>query len=615
MTARMLAILLMLAGLAGCGGGGSAAGTPPGTAVTLQSIAITPATLTLGKGAIQGYTATGTYSDSSTQDITTSATWTSSATGVATVGASTGVVTTIAAGTTTLTASAGGKSVNVDITVTSTVAKQIVALAVSPDQVRVTPNSTKQLTATATYSDGSSADVTPNVTWSSGDASIATVSNTGLLTAGATAGSVSVSAAMGAATGKSHSSIDSVTLIGLGITPQTIYTGIAWDPGTWVSASLSNGTGQTPYSATFAITGCTPANAATYDSTTGMISANKIGTCAMTASVGTNAGTVTSSAATLTVSEPVLNTIAITPATATVGAGSTLQLAAIGTYNTGAKKDVTQLLMWSSNSAAATVATGNASAGLVSGVASGTATITAAALVPAGNPPVSSATAAITVPGTPPVAAAATLSGAAVTDNTIGISSLVPTVKATVYSNGYPDPNGNMQPGSIAVGCNWYLTYDPVAVMNIQHLNCSQSLVKFNLASIPAGKTIVNATLQLQTYSYGVGYVPRAWHVQALSNPNWSGSAATWNNTSSYYYYTAFSIANIAPPSPANQSYNLDVTNAVRNWYSGAWVNYGFVLGLDDMITWPYMISLDAFRFYGSEDAGGRGPKLVVNYQ
>ncbi len=620
MIARTITILWLLVGLTACGGGGSSGGSSGsgGATVTLQSIAITPATLTLGKGATQGYTATGTNSDNSVQDLTTTATWTSSATGIATVGANTGVLTTLAAGSTTLTATASGKSANVNITVTSTVVKQVVSLQVTPDYVRVTPGSTKQLTATATYSDGTFSDVTSTVTWTSGDATVATINSSGLLTAGPTSNSsVLISADMGATAGKSRTAINTVTVTALSITPQTIYTGIGWSPATWVSGSMSNGTGQTPFSSTFALTSCNPVNAATYDSSTGLIMANAMGTCTMTASVGTNSVTVTSLPATLTISPPVLNTIAITPATATVGAGGSLQLTAIGTYNTGIKQDITKLLIWStSNNSVATVITGsNTTAGLVNGVAAGTATITATPVLPAGNPPVTAGTTAITIPGTAPVAAAATLSGAAVTDNTIGISSLLPGVQSSVYTNGYPDPNGNMHPGTITVGCNWYLTYNPVAAMNIQHLNCSQALIRFSLASIPTGKTITSATLQLQTYLPGVGYVPRNWHVHTLASPGWSGNTATWDNSGGYTHYPAAATVNLAPPSSINQSYNVDVTTAVRNWYSNSWANNGFTLGLDDMVTWPYMISLDAFRFYSSEDAGGRGPKLVVNYQ
>src|SRR5437870_180742 len=55
---------------------GSASGPPP----TLTSIAITPVAPTILSGATQQFTATGTYSDGSTQNITSQAGWTSSVT-------------------------------------------------------------------------------------------------------------------------------------------------------------------------------------------------------------------------------------------------------------------------------------------------------------------------------------------------------------------------------------------------------------------------------------------------------------------------------------------------------------------------------------------------------
>ena len=60
------------------------AGPPP----TLTSIAVTPANPSILIGASQQFTATGTYSDGSTQNLTSQATWTSSNTGVATINAS-----------------------------------------------------------------------------------------------------------------------------------------------------------------------------------------------------------------------------------------------------------------------------------------------------------------------------------------------------------------------------------------------------------------------------------------------------------------------------------------------------------------------------------------------
>ena len=52
---------------------------------SLVSIAVTPANASIAKGTTQQFTATGTYSDSSTQNLTSSVTWTSSNTTVATI--------------------------------------------------------------------------------------------------------------------------------------------------------------------------------------------------------------------------------------------------------------------------------------------------------------------------------------------------------------------------------------------------------------------------------------------------------------------------------------------------------------------------------------------------
>ena len=57
------------------GGTGGNGGSP-----TLASLAVTPANPSIAQGATQQFTATGTFSDGSKQDLTNSATWTSSST-------------------------------------------------------------------------------------------------------------------------------------------------------------------------------------------------------------------------------------------------------------------------------------------------------------------------------------------------------------------------------------------------------------------------------------------------------------------------------------------------------------------------------------------------------
>jgi len=74
-----LGLLVLVAScLGGCGGGS--------TAPTLQSIAVTPANPSVLPGASRQLTATGTYSDGSTQNITATVSWSSGMAAVATVG-------------------------------------------------------------------------------------------------------------------------------------------------------------------------------------------------------------------------------------------------------------------------------------------------------------------------------------------------------------------------------------------------------------------------------------------------------------------------------------------------------------------------------------------------
>ena len=85
-------------------------------APALTSMAVTPANPTNRVGTTQQFTATGTYSDGSTQNLSSQATWTSSSTAVATINVS-GVATGVTAGITTISAALGSVSGNTTLTI------------------------------------------------------------------------------------------------------------------------------------------------------------------------------------------------------------------------------------------------------------------------------------------------------------------------------------------------------------------------------------------------------------------------------------------------------------------------------------------------------------------
>ncbi len=165
------------------------------TPATLQSIAITPNPITIGTGSSLQLTATGTYSDSTTQSVTTSANWTSDTPSVATIGPSTGLATAVSAGSATISATIGSITATAPLSVVT-----LVSIAITPNPATLALGSSQQLTATGTFADGSTQNVTTAAYWTSDMSSVATVGpSTGLATT-VSVGSATISAAIGSLT-------------------------------------------------------------------------------------------------------------------------------------------------------------------------------------------------------------------------------------------------------------------------------------------------------------------------------------------------------------------------------------------------------------------------------
>lgn len=132
------------------------------------SISIAPSSDTVGQGQTASLVATEHYSDSSTVNVTTTAAWTTADSGIATVGASTGVVTGV---------SPGGP-INITATKDTLSSSSAIMVVKVPTGISLAPTSlagSGSLTATEFYSDSSSSDVTLSAVWASSDVTIATV--------------------------------------------------------------------------------------------------------------------------------------------------------------------------------------------------------------------------------------------------------------------------------------------------------------------------------------------------------------------------------------------------------------------------------------------------------
>jgi Bacterial Ig-like domain (group 2) len=177
-----LAPILCVLIAAGCGSG----------AAKLKMITVTPAKASIALNATQQFKATGTYTDGSTADITATVTWSSGTMSVATIGASTGLATGVAGGTSLITATSGKVSGTANLTVAT-----LASIAVTPNPASVGIGGTVQFTATGTFSDSSTANISSQVTWKSATPAVATISAAGLAT-GVTLGTSNITATLGA---------------------------------------------------------------------------------------------------------------------------------------------------------------------------------------------------------------------------------------------------------------------------------------------------------------------------------------------------------------------------------------------------------------------------------
>jgi hypothetical protein len=195
---RLLCGALVLSLTFGCG-----AENASFSETVLVSIQVLPANPTIALSTSLQFTATGHYSDNSTQDLTVSVNWNSLSPGIATISNaanSNGLATasTTTTGTTTITATLSGVTGNTPLTVSSATLKSI---DVTPANQSVAVGNTLQFTATGTFSDNSTQDLTrsTNLTWSSSDTSIATIKqppgkNAGLATGISAGGPVTIQA-------------------------------------------------------------------------------------------------------------------------------------------------------------------------------------------------------------------------------------------------------------------------------------------------------------------------------------------------------------------------------------------------------------------------------------
>ncbi len=157
--------------------------------------------MTMAQGTSQRLTATGHFTNDSQRDITAEVVWSVSPTGIATAGndpGSEGLIEALIPGTTSVKATLGSVNGSGTLTVTNAFLTEIEVTLADSDAV-IAVNDTTQASATGTFSDLTTQDLSLDVAWSTGDGVIATVNSAGLVR-GLAAGEVEIIATLDAIT-------------------------------------------------------------------------------------------------------------------------------------------------------------------------------------------------------------------------------------------------------------------------------------------------------------------------------------------------------------------------------------------------------------------------------
>ncbi len=162
------------------------------TDATISTIVVEPTNPSLAKGLTLGFSARGIFSDQTEQDISTVVTWSSNLPSIATI-TSTGTATAVDLGIATVSAAFGEATGSTALTVTAAILQSI---SLESATTHLVPNENLQMKATGQLSDGTSEDITSNVTWTSSAPTVASISAGGLVVA-TQAGTTTIRASQG----------------------------------------------------------------------------------------------------------------------------------------------------------------------------------------------------------------------------------------------------------------------------------------------------------------------------------------------------------------------------------------------------------------------------------
>jgi len=341
------------------------------TAAIVTSIQVEPADISVPVGIAGPYKATAYFSDKTSQDVTTQSLWTSGDADIVNIqtgGENAGYAEALAEGNTTITAKYDA--------ILSNIAK-IEVTRVPLESIQLTPTNeslpvglTLQLQAIGIYSNGTDVNLTEHVDYESTTRDVI-VDSEGLVTARVIGAADIIASYEGVSSNISSIKVTQPIAVALSVTPSNEQVPNGTTEQFTATATLSdNSTEDVTNNALWESSNPLIIAISTYEPDSGSAEALSPGTASISAEyVGIN-----SNDAPVEVTDVTLETIDVTPSTERIADGLTVQYTAIGTFSDNTNKDLTSEVTWSSNDTGiATIS----EAGLATGVALGTATISA----------------------------------------------------------------------------------------------------------------------------------------------------------------------------------------------------------------------------------------------
>ncbi|WP_309670006.1 Ig-like domain-containing protein [Gemmatimonas sp.] len=327
------------------------------TSVPVATVVLTPSSTSIVEGQT---TQLRVETRSSTGVVLSGRTiaWSSSNASVASVSSS-GLVTGVAMGTTTITASSEGRSGSASVTIT---ARPVNAIVVSPSQLSLIAGQAVALTVQITDAQGNLLSGRP-VSYRSDSVGVASVSANGAVTAVAP-GSATITVTSEGRSATVRVVVSAVPISSIRVTPSLATLTVGDD--TALTAVTLDASGAALSGRVIAWSSGSPSVATV--STSGLVTAVGVGSVIILAQAEGRTGS-----ATITVNAPPIAVVTVAPSTVSVDVGGTVDLAATVNDATGATV-FGRVVLWSSSvPSVATVS----STGRVTAVAAGTSTVTA----------------------------------------------------------------------------------------------------------------------------------------------------------------------------------------------------------------------------------------------